>query len=170
MRIMNMNYMNWKNNFRNACLISLLVTVSFTAFAQNRPGREKLESARIALITERLNLTPEVAQQFWPVYNQVKEEERALRREEFQMRRSQETDDLTDAEAQAKMDQYFELKEQQLALEKKAAQQFREVLTPKQVLQLYKAEAEFQRMLLEKVGERGRRPGGRDEGPPPERQ
>lgn len=165
MRIMNMHYMNWKNIFKSICLSSLLLTVSVAGFGQDRPGREKLESARIAVITERLNLSPETAQQFWPIYNQMKEEERALQREEFQMRRAQDTDALTDAEAEAKIDQYFALKEQQLSLEKKAAQQYQKVLSPKQILQLYKAEAEFQRMVLRKVGERGRGP-GRGENPP----
>lgn len=154
--------MNWKNIYRNAALTVLAVLVTNVAFAQEGPrgpGREKLESARIALITQRLNLDPETAQKFWPIYNQINEEEMVLRREEMQMRRSLNPDQVSDAQAQSKLDEYFLLKEKQLELEKKAAEEYQDVLTPKQVLQLFKAEADFRRMVLEKMGERGRRSG-----------
>lgn len=129
------------------------------AFAQRPGDRQKLESAKIAHITERLSLTPEVAQQFWPVYNQIKEKERELRKQEMEMRRNEANNTMTDAEAEQALNKYFELKEQQLALEKDAAEQYQDVLSPKQVVQLFKAEAEFHRMVLQKFSER--RKGGR---------
>ena len=165
----NMKFMNWKNIFRGTALIMLAVLTTHVAFAQGGPqgpGREKLESARIALITQRLSLDPETAQKFWPIYNQISEEEMILRREEMQMRRSINPDQVSNAQAQSRLDEYFLLKEKQLDLEKKAAEEYQDVLTPKQVLQLFKAEADFRRMVLEKMGERGRQGGGRRGGPP----
>ncbi|MFP4093591.1 MAG: hypothetical protein ACLFUB_03830 [Cyclobacteriaceae bacterium] len=152
-----------KNIFRSSTLLVLVLLVSSATFAQggpggqNRPGREKLESARIALITQRLNLSPEAAQKFWPIYNQLKEKEESLIREEMQMRRQPDVAQLSDAEAEARLEQYFQLKEDQLALEQQAAREYQQVLTARQVLQLFKAEAEFRRMILDKMGERGRR-------------
>ncbi len=166
---MNMKFMNWKNIFKNTALLGLVVLVSNIAFAQGGPrgpGRQKLESARIALITERLNLDPETAQKFWPIYNQNNEQEMALKREEMQMRRSVDPNQLSDTEAQAELDQYFKLKEAQLKLEKKAAEEYQQVLNSRQILQLFKAEADFRRMVLEKMGERRRHGGGRTGGPP----
>ncbi len=156
----NMKFMNWKNIFSGCTLLVLLLGGSFAAIAQGGPGgpgREKLESARIALITERLDLDPETAQQFWPVYNQINDEEMTLRRKEMQMRRTLDPDQLSNAEAEKQLEAYFQLKEDQLALEKRAAEAYQDVLTPKQVLQLFKAEADFRRMVLEKMGERRRR-------------
>lgn len=161
--------MNLKNIFRNAALFVLAALLTQVALAQGGgqgPGREKLESARIALITQRLNLDPETAQKFWPIYNQISEEEVVLRREEMQMRRSLNPDQLSDAQAQSKLDEYFLMKEKQLDLEKKAAEEYQDILTSKQVLQLLKAEADFRSMVLEKMGERGRQGGGRRGGPP----
>lgn len=163
--ITTMKCMNWKNIFRNSALLTLALVMSHAVFAQRGPaqggprgpGREKLESARIALITERLDLDPETAQKFWPIYNQVKDEERTLRREEMQMRRTLDPDQLNDTEAKEQLNNYFELKENLLALEKQAAKSYQEILTPKQVLQLFKAEADFRNMVLEKMGERRRR-------------
>ncbi|MEK6476491.1 hypothetical protein WJR50_03115 [Catalinimonas sp. 4WD22] len=159
--------MKWntlKSIFKPLMAVMLLTCwMSSSAQAQGPGpgGREKLESAKIAHITERLSLTPETAQKFWPIYNQLSEKERELRRKEFEMRRNMNTSELTEDEAQAKLDQYFALKEDQLALEKDAVQQYQDVLTPTQVLQLFKAEADFHRMILQKFGERRR-----GEGPP----
>ncbi|WPP48684.1 hypothetical protein [Catalinimonas niigatensis] len=152
--------MKWnllKNIFKPfAAWMMLTLWVNNNAQAQGPGGREKLESAKIAHITERLALTPETAQKFWPIYNQLSEKERALRRKEVEMRRTLDASELTDAEAETKLDQYFDLKEEQLALEKESVQQYQDVLSPKQVLQLYKAEADFHRMVLQKFGERRR--------------
>jgi hypothetical protein len=62
-------------------LVPLLVLVLWLALpgmAQNAapgPGMQQpnggaLEAYKIAFITKRLNLTPEEAQRFWPIYNQ----------------------------------------------------------------------------------------------------
>lgn len=156
-----MIFTSWKNICKALALLGLVGLSTHAVFAQGGrgPGREKLESARIALITERLDLNPETAQKFWPVYNQLKEEEMVLKREEMQMRRSLNMGQISDEQAQSKLDEYFLLKDKQLGLEKEAAEKYQEVLTPKQVLQLFKAEADFRRMVLEKMGERGRRSG-----------
>lgn len=128
--------------------------ISLDTFAQ-RP-MEKIETARIAFLTERLSLTPETAQQFWPVYNQFVEQRRELKKEDFQMRLSLKTDSLTDANAQQLIDKYFSLKEREVALEQEMVQKVSEVLSPSEAVQLIQAEAEFQRMVLRKLGERRR--------------
>ncbi|MEM6842965.1 MAG: hypothetical protein AAF632_12120 [Bacteroidota bacterium] len=122
---------------------------------------EKIETARIAFLTERLSLTPETAQQFWPIYNQWDEQRRELKKEEFQLRRSVKTDELTDEVAQQHIDEFFALKERQLDLEKNMAEELLEVLSSTQMLQLIRAEADFQRMVLRKLGERRRGEGRR---------
>ena len=140
-------------------LMLMLSAMSGEAMAQ-RPSHEKLESVRIALITERLSLTPEEAQQFWPVYNQINEKRKQLKREGFRQRRIDNTDSLTDEQAQARIEAYLNLRRQELALEEEAAERYATVLSPKQVLQLFRAERDFQRMMLKQLGRRGRRVDG----------
>jgi hypothetical protein len=60
-------------------LIILLTTLTFSAFAQPR-NHEKIESMRVAFITNRLSLTPEESQKFWPVYNAFKADMKTLRK------------------------------------------------------------------------------------------
>ena len=54
-------------------------------------NKEKLESARIAYFTSRMNLTPDEAAKFWPVYNEYRkamdEARRANRGEFHELRR-----------------------------------------------------------------------------------
>ena len=141
-----------------------LVLISTGASAQ-RHDHEKIESVRIALITERLSLTPETAQRFWPVYNQISEARAKLRRKGFQLRRSDNADSLTDEQAREQVDAYFDLKRRELALEEQAVEQYESILSPVQVVQLLKTEQDFHRMMLKQLGRRGRSPGGRDEHP-----
>jgi hypothetical protein len=141
-------------------IISLLCLATIGATFAQRPS-EKIESARIAFLTDRLSLSPETAQQFWPIYNQLSDQRHDLRREEFRMRRTLDTDSLTDAGAQQHINDYLTLKERQLALDREMTQELSGVLSPVQIVQLIQAEADFQRMILRKLGERrhGGRPG-----------
>ena len=47
-------------------LILLLITLGSTA---QRQKRERIRTLKVAFITEKLDLTPKEAQEFWPVYN-----------------------------------------------------------------------------------------------------
>ncbi|MGB0178240.1 MAG: hypothetical protein ACPF9D_13825, partial [Owenweeksia sp.] len=57
--------------------LSLLLAITFTSpiFAQQRDRvNDRIEAMRAQFFTEKLDLTPEEAQKFWPVYNQYREE------------------------------------------------------------------------------------------------
>jgi hypothetical protein len=66
-------------------LILLLVLFTIGGFAnandQEPPGR-KLAGLKIAYVTNQLNLTPEEADKFWPVYNNYIREFRKTRTEQ----------------------------------------------------------------------------------------
>lgn len=63
--------------------VSILLAVSVAAFGQNnnmgdfaRQWQERIESEKIAFLTNEMSLTPKEAQVFWPVYNQAQKEQR----------------------------------------------------------------------------------------------
>ncbi len=138
-------------------LLLMVLTISTTAQAQH-PRGEKLQSARSALFTERLSLTPEEAERFWPVYNQISEQRTALRREGMRLQRAADSDSLTDAQAQDRIEEYLDLKQREFALEQASTKKLLSVLSASQVLQLLRAERDFQRMVVRQLG---RRRGGR---------
>ena len=66
--------------------VSALLVFSVQAFAQNnnanmgdfaRQWQERIESEKIAFLTNEMSLTPREAQAFWPIYNQAQKEQRA---------------------------------------------------------------------------------------------
>ena len=63
--------------------VSALLAFSVSAFGQGgnmgdfaRQWQERLESEKIAFLTNEMSLTPKEAQAFWPVYNQAQKEQR----------------------------------------------------------------------------------------------
>src|ERR1700709_64118 len=70
-------------------LIVLLAPVfALKGFSQNendqQKGGQKLEALKIAWLTKKLDLSPEEAQRFWPIYNKYTEEIRGIRLEQRQ--------------------------------------------------------------------------------------
>lgn len=142
--------------------ITLFLSVLFMSqLAAQRPGRggrmsdenrEKIEAAFVAHITNRLNLTSEQAQQFWPVYNAFKEKKDALEQEKRSLRRAVHHNETEDAEKM--LQQMLSLHEQELRLQKRYfTKEFNTMLSAEQRLKLLGAEEEFKRMLLKRLRE-----------------
>ena len=121
---------------------------------RNKEAMEKIQSARIALITSRLGLTPEQAQKFWPIYNEYIEKRRGFMRELNQDRQGANPGNLTDQQSQQLMDQSMKIKQQMLDLEKDYSQRLQKVITSQQMLELRKAEQDFRRMIIERLQQR----------------
>ncbi|MDE3211973.1 MAG: hypothetical protein KGM98_01965, partial [Bacteroidota bacterium] len=57
----------------------LLFVILIVPFAKTQAQNgEKIQALKIAFITQRLQLTPQEAQQFWPIYDQYQTEIRNL--------------------------------------------------------------------------------------------
>ncbi len=149
-----------KNNKFSSFLFLLLLIVAFTGKAQNKPPfddqREKIEAQKVAFITEQLQLTPEEAQKFWPVYSQYNNSKNELAHDFFKggkrMRPNDET--MSDKDAAELADNYIRHAQKMLDIQKEYHLKFKEILPPKKLLKLYNVEREFQRMLLKRLGER----------------
>jgi hypothetical protein len=57
-------------------LYGIIFTLCISVSAQNGEG---IQALKIAYLTKQLNLTPEDAEKFWPVYNQYTKEIRQIR-------------------------------------------------------------------------------------------
>lgn len=112
---------------------------------------KKVEAMRIAFITNELDLTPEESQVFWPLFNEMREKERALREE---MRPSKPLEELSDKEAQIQLENQMKLADEEAALHKAYTERFLKILPAAKVLKLQQAEGEFRRRLINEVKER----------------
>ncbi|MGQ0827315.1 MAG: hypothetical protein ACT4ON_02850 [Bacteroidota bacterium] len=143
------------------CLCSLAVMAQHGAKAQER--KENIESLKVAFITQKLELTPTEAQQFWPVYNQYTEKTQELRKKRKMDRREakQNVDELSDKEVEQEVDNEIIFKQKDLDIQKEYHAKFKTVLPIKKVAKLYAAEDQFKIVLLNKLKdrERDRKPG-----------
>ena len=121
-------------------------------------ARRKIESARIALITDRLDLTPEQAEKFWPVYREYNAQRNELRKEFQGARGNVSRENLTEEESQRLLNLGMKIKEQQLALEKKYADRLGSIISNRQLLALRTAEDDFRTMLLQRLEKRREMP------------
>ena len=142
-----------------ACLALLLLFTtpgiaqkSDTPSPSGRPERmEKLESMKIAFFTERLNLTPDEAKAFWPVYNAFQAELEKLRNEhrETLLNARDNIDKLSDKEIEKLVDNELIFRQNELDVFKKYSSQFKKALPIRKVAKLYRAEEDWKRKILD---------------------
>ncbi len=147
-------------------LLALVLIGCFSmAVAQKNDRHERIKALKVAFITEKLNLTSQEAQQFWPIYNAYEEatfklknvEMRKIRREVGQTG----LDNMTDAKAEQLLSRIEEIESKVFAQRKKLSTDLRKVIPAKKILQLKKVEDDFNREILKKVREkRKKRMGG----------
>ena len=139
-------------NYKNTCLIAFIsFFMAFNGFSQAEEDQSRsIESAKIALITERLQLTPAQAEKFWPVYNEFSVQKRDLLRQQYREVKASSAA-VSESEAKAILDERAALKKKELALDEKYIPQLIDITSAKQVLALQAAEREFRRLLLQRI-------------------
>ena len=135
-------------------LIIGFVFSTVLGFGQSEEALRKIEAARIALITERLNLTPEQAEKFWPVYREYTKLRLQLRDELQSLKKSADGETMTDAESKEVLQKGHELKERQLALDKTYTEKLSRVISNNQILLLREAEEDFRKMIIRRLENR----------------
>ena len=147
-------------------LAALLLTLAPAAHAQgggglggSRKGQRlgQLENAKIAFITNRVSLTQEQAQRFWPLYNEFSVRRREFNRSGRLLRRDV-ADGMTDQQIRENFSQAFALRQQELNLEKEYFDKFQKVISLRQVAQLFQAERDFTREVIKRVAGAGAPP------------
>jgi len=153
--------------------LTILLLCAFTGFAQPGKGggrgkergavRERIKSERIAFITERLSLTAEEAQRFWPVYNELSQQMDGIKKEQRAARKNlgDRLASMPDRDVEVAMNEDLNRQQQLLDLQRKSMTDLSKILPPKKVAMLLKAERDFKLEMLRKMKERGI-------GPPPE--
>lgn len=141
-------------------IIFILLLIPIISIAQNRQGGggggrlQKIHSAKIGMITERLNLTPEQAPQFWAVYNEYENKKIELKKN---VRRTMEDAislAATDDKIISAQKQVLTLRRKELDLEEEYMNKILRTITPRQFSELKRTEANFNKMLLEKLNEK----------------
>lgn len=133
--------------------VLLLAGMSITAAAQgprNNPEdwKQKMQSEKIAFITTEVGLTPEEAQNFWPVYNEMDKVKDEAMKEVFKAYRAMEAaikEGKSEKEINALLDKYLAAQKQQRDLDEKTVEKYRKVLSGDKVAKVFIAEEGFRR-------------------------
>ncbi len=158
-----------KTPMNRTLLMMLLCASSLTAFAQEDDLQlpddriQEIKTQKIAFLTQRMDLSPEDAQKFWPVYNQYDKEVDAVRKDMREFHKNLKHDDqITEGEAATAIDKELGARQKELDIRKKYATEFSKTIGAIKTMRLGKAEREFNRELLKRVRERmeERRDGG----------
>jgi hypothetical protein len=123
-------------------IVTLFLTVGLAVIAQDGGDDKKtpggrVEALKIAYITQKVNLSPEEAQKFWPIYNKYAAEIRKVR---VDGRLNKETE--------------IDIEEKLLAIRKKYNGEFTKALSPEKVNAFFKAEKDFSTVLQKELLER----------------
>ncbi len=144
---------------KNIVILFLLLATGMNA----QDGKhEKIKALKTAYITEKLALTSTEAEKFWPIYNKFEEKFHDIRKKEkyeiYQKLRDG-LDKMNDAEANTLIDASLSLESDELALRKQMITELRDVISPKKIIILKKAEDDFKKELLDRYrnskGEKG---------------
>jgi hypothetical protein len=139
----------------------LFITIA-GAYAQE-DRFEKYKSIKVAYITDQINLTPDEAEVFWPVYNDFENKRNKIHEERMKLTEyfSKNSETLQEAEISKILDDYigFYKAENELMIEYN--NKLKDILSPVKVMKLHIAEIQFRHYLIEKIKEQR----GRERGP-----
>ncbi len=140
-------------------ITSSLFVILFAVAASAQPKEfnhaerwEKFQSEKVAFLTSKLELTPEEAQKFWPVYNQMEKErwevQKSRREMEERVLSAEET--MSDIKIRQLTREFAGNMQKEADILTNYNEKLLEVLPPRKVLKLYKAENEFRVYMIKK--------------------
>jgi len=137
-----------------------LFFISIATFAQDGPikqrfkeKKEQIKALKVAYITSELDLTPDEAAKFWPLYNAFEDKQQEIRKQKMKAfidrKDDNSLDKLTEKEATTMLNQMESTEDELYQLKKKFIANLKSVLPATKILKLKKAEEEFSKKLLQ---------------------
>lgn len=138
-------------------LLILVVLMCTISFGQDNEGQERIKTLKIAHLTNKLALTPEEAQKFWPIYNVHETKMKTFKKTEKTIdlrKKMQNVDDLNETEAASIIEKLSALNEKREKEKANFIASIRKEFSAKKALQLMAAEASFKRNMLHRYKSR----------------
>jgi len=154
------------NKMKKILLLIFVLSIYIpTTNAQHKKGRERIRAYKISFITEKLNLTPDEAENFWPIYNIYDKKMMSLHREErFNIKRKISEkggiEEFSEKEAKGMLLKIKNISEQRHNIKANFQNQVSKILSYKKILILEITEHEFNRKLIRKLKNHNRKTKG----------
>jgi hypothetical protein len=117
-------------------LLILFLAAGSLLHAHAQDG-QRLQSLKIAYLTKKMDLSPEEAQRFWPIYNKYTEEIRSIRQAQKQTPGPE-----------------IEVEEKILAVRKKYNGEFAKALSTEKINTFFRSEKDFSTIIQRELQER----------------
>lgn len=142
--------------------ISVLTLFLSITFAGAQPllkqKKEQIKALKVAFITEELQLTPDEASKFWPLYNVYEDRQKDYKKERIKgyLNRMDESSisNLSEKEATNMLTQMEAAEEEAFQARKKFVASLKGVIPAVKIIKLKQAEEGFNRKLLKQYKEK----------------
>ena len=138
-----------------AILLCFAFSVKASAFPGKEDGKEHWKAQKIAYLTEVMDLTPDEAQTFWPLYNQAEKEKReafaAVKKAYDALKKGME-EGKPSKEIGALLDGYTAALDASQGIDSKDVSKYKRVLPVEKVAKLFVGEESFRREQIQRLG------------------
>lgn len=143
---------------KNILILLFFSIMSATMFAQGA-NNEKIKALKTAFITNKLDLSSKEAQQFWPIYNEYsktiqKVKIQKTRQIAMEVKNKGGINNLSEKDATSLIQEHLLIDTKVLEAKKMLYVKLSDVLSPKKIIRLFKAEQDFNKELLKQLRER----------------
>ena len=140
--------------------VILYITISLLVFAckpKQEKSEEKLKEEKVAFFNQKLDLTTQESEDFWPVYNEYWKRKNQIYDDKRTAMKycSKNIDEMTNEEIIKYADMYINFQKQESELLIEFNEKFKKVLPPKKVFVFYKTDYEFKTYLLQQIKNSG---------------
>lgn len=139
-------------------MVLLAITVSYGQ-PKGRPGMQRIHAAKMAYITDMMQLTEEQSAKFVPVYNEYEKELYSIRQSFFKKYNISQDDDVP---SRIRIEDDLDYQQQVIELKRKYNDRFLKIISQKQLSDMYAGERAFRQELMQRLKQRrGNMRGGR---------
>ena len=138
--------------------ISLLCALRLQAQETKTDKEQEIKSQKIAFFTDKIGLTPEEAQIFWPIYNSYWDKKNKIiaDRKDKMTFFAENNAKMSNEEMIKYADQYIRYEMQLAELLDEYHKKFKEILPIDKVMKIYLADYEFKTYLLKRIQKSGK--------------
>ena len=134
-------------------ILIVLLTASLS-YAQRGEGLNRIHTAKMTYISNRIHLTPQQSGSFVPIYSDYEREIWETRQSFNRKYKNTNPNKSDDATSRQFIDDNLDYQQKVIEIKRKYNDHFLKVISPQQLADLYLAEREFRQILMQRLKER----------------
>jgi len=151
----------------------IILILPLFIFSQDKNDRkeryERMQSRKIAFMSNKVELSPDQAQVFWPIYNKYNSEIRSIRDSSKNIMRKYKNNksSMNNDELGQVIDVMLKTEQRYLEIKIKYVKEFYNIISNRQMIELYDAEEAFKKDLLKRIKKGNSKKPSNQPSPPP---